>query len=207
MMTMFIFRCQPLPKKCWWWPLMACQNRIGFPVIGSVGWFWLAQQRKGAKDYIEGIKMLSNMRMCSNVPGQHAIQTSLGGYQSMNDLLKPGGRLYEQREIVCKRINAIPGLSCVQTQSRLLCLSLKLIPNYLILPAMFSLPSISWKKNMFWWFREPVLTTARIISELSFYPHRRSDRNHGSAGTVYGQLSAKIRLQERKNNEKTVSEK
>lgn len=78
-----------------------------------VGWMILTGNKEGAKDYIEGIKMLSNMRMCSNVPGQHAIQTSLGGYQSMNDLLKPGGRLYEQRRIVCERVNAIPGLSCV----------------------------------------------------------------------------------------------
>jgi alanine-synthesizing transaminase len=78
-----------------------------------VGWMILTGNKEGAKDYIEGIKMLSNMRMCSNVPGQHAIQTSLGGYQSINDLLKPGGRLYEQRRIVCERVNAIPGLSCV----------------------------------------------------------------------------------------------
>lgn len=82
-----------------------------------VGWMILTGNKEGAKDYIDGIKMLSNMRMCSNVPGQHAIQTSLGGYQSMNDLLKPGGRLYEQREIVCKRINAIPGLSCVKPKA------------------------------------------------------------------------------------------
>lgn len=78
-----------------------------------VGWMILTGNKEGAQDYIEGIKMLSNMRMCSNVPGQHAIQTSLGGYQSMNELLKPGGRLYEQRQIVCERVNAIPGLSCV----------------------------------------------------------------------------------------------
>jgi alanine-synthesizing transaminase len=79
-----------------------------------VGWMIITGNKKNAKDYIEGIKMLSNMRMCSNVPGQHAIQTALGGYQSMNDLLVPGGRLYEQREIVYRRINAIPGLSCVK---------------------------------------------------------------------------------------------
>ncbi|KNZ43231.1 pyridoxal phosphate-dependent aminotransferase [Acetobacterium bakii] len=82
-----------------------------------VGWMILTGNKEGAKDYIEGIKMLSNMRMCSNVPGQHAIQTSLGGYQSINDLLKPGGRLYEQREIVCDRVNAIPGLSCVKPKA------------------------------------------------------------------------------------------
>lgn len=79
-----------------------------------VGWMILTGNKDSAKDYIEGIKMLSNMRMCSNVPGQHAIQTSLGGYQSMNDLLKPGGRLFEQRKIVYERINMIPGLSCTK---------------------------------------------------------------------------------------------
>jgi len=82
-----------------------------------VGWMILTGNKTAAKDYIEGIKMLSNMRMCSNVPGQHAIQTSLGGYQSMNDLLKPGGRLYEQRKIVYERVNAIPGLSCTKPEA------------------------------------------------------------------------------------------
>jgi len=82
-----------------------------------VGWMILTGNKKAAKDYIEGIKMLSNMRMCSNVPGQHAIQTSLGGYQSMNDLLKPGGRLHEQRQIVYDRVNAIPGLSCTKPEA------------------------------------------------------------------------------------------
>ncbi|MGL4607312.1 MAG: pyridoxal phosphate-dependent aminotransferase [Eubacteriaceae bacterium] len=79
-----------------------------------VGWMILTGNKAGAKDYIEGIKMLSNMRMCSNVPGQHAIQTALGGYQSLKELLVPGGRLYEQRKIVYERVNAIPGLSCTK---------------------------------------------------------------------------------------------
>lgn len=82
-----------------------------------VGWMILTGNKAAAKDYIEGIKMLSNMRMCSNVTGQHAIQTALGGYQSMNDLLKPGGRLYEQRKIVYERVNAIPGLSCSKPEA------------------------------------------------------------------------------------------
>jgi len=61
--------------------------------------------------------MLANMRLCSNVPGQHVIQTALGGYQSLNDLLKPGGRLFEQRRIVYERVNAIPGLSCTKPEA------------------------------------------------------------------------------------------
>lgn len=82
-----------------------------------VGWMILTGNKEAARDYIEGIKILSNMRMCSNVPGQHAIQTSLGGYQSMNDLLKPGGRLHEQRKIVVDRVNRIPGLSCTMPEA------------------------------------------------------------------------------------------
>ena len=81
-----------------------------------VGWMIFTGNKAGAKDYIEGINILASMRLCANVPAQHAIQTSLGGYQSINDLVKPGGRLYEQREIVHKRVNAIPGLSCVKPQ-------------------------------------------------------------------------------------------
>ncbi|MBC3795891.1 pyridoxal phosphate-dependent aminotransferase [Acetobacterium tundrae] len=82
-----------------------------------VGWMILTGNKENAKDYIEGIKMLSNMRLCSNVPGQHVIQTALGGYQSMQALLKPGGRLYEQRKIVYERVNAIPGLSCTKPEA------------------------------------------------------------------------------------------
>lgn len=62
-----------------------------------------------AKDLIEGIDMLSNMRLCANVPAQLAIQTALGGYQSINDLVAPDGRLYEQREIAWRMLNDIPG--------------------------------------------------------------------------------------------------
>ncbi|RBP63908.1 alanine-synthesizing transaminase [Alkalibaculum bacchi] len=79
-----------------------------------VGWMVLTGNKEDAKDYIEGIDMLSSMRLCSNVPAQYAIQTALGGYQSLIELIKPGGRLYEQREYVHNRINSIDGLSCVK---------------------------------------------------------------------------------------------
>ncbi len=79
-----------------------------------VGWMILTGNKEDAKDYIEGIDMLSSMRLCSNVPAQYAIQTALGGYQSLVELITPGGRLYEQREYVCNRINAIDGLSCIK---------------------------------------------------------------------------------------------
>ena len=67
-----------------------------------------------ASDYIEGIELLASMRLCSNVPGQHAIQTALGGYQSINELIAPDGRLYQQRDLAYDMLTAIPGISCVK---------------------------------------------------------------------------------------------
>ena len=75
--------------------------------------------KKPAKDYIEGLNMLSNMRLCSNVPGQWAIQTALGGYQSINDLVCEGGRLRRQRDLAYELITAIPGVSCVKPSAAL----------------------------------------------------------------------------------------
>jgi len=77
------------------------------------GWLYLSGAKKRARDYIEGLEILSNMRLCSNVPAQQAIQTALGGYQSINELIMPGGRLREQRDIAWKMLNDIPGVSCV----------------------------------------------------------------------------------------------
>jgi alanine-synthesizing transaminase len=79
-----------------------------------VGWMVLSGNRDDARDYIEGIDILTSMRLCANVPAQYAIQTSLGGYQSVRDLVAPDGRLHQQRDIVYEGINAIPGLSCVK---------------------------------------------------------------------------------------------
>ena len=84
-----------------------------------VGWMVLSGNREMAKGYIEGLNMLSSMRLCSNVPVQHAIQTSLGGYQSISDLIKPGGRLYEQRQYAWERLNSIPGVSCEKPKGAL----------------------------------------------------------------------------------------
>ncbi len=83
------------------------------------GWMVVSGEKRQAKDYIEGLNMLSSMRLCSNVPGQYAIQTALGGYQSINDLIAPGGRLYEQRELAHKLLTAIPGVSCVKPKASL----------------------------------------------------------------------------------------
>jgi alanine-synthesizing transaminase len=75
--------------------------------------------KKMAAAYIEGLNMLSNMRLCANVPGQWAIQTALGGYQSINDLVAPGGRLRRQRDLAYELITAIPGVSCVKPHAAL----------------------------------------------------------------------------------------
>ena len=84
-----------------------------------VGWMVLSGPKSHVKGYIEGINMLSNMRLCSNVLAQQVVQTSLGGIQSVDKLLLPGGRIYEQRNFIHKAINDIPGLSAVKPQAGL----------------------------------------------------------------------------------------
>lgn len=82
-----------------------------------IGWMIFSGNKKLGKDYIEGVKMLSNMRLCSNVPAQSIVQTALGGHQSVNDYLVPGGRIYEQREYIYKAITDIPGITCVKPKA------------------------------------------------------------------------------------------
>ena len=82
-----------------------------------VGWMILSGNKKIAKDYIDGLNMLANMRLCSNVPAQSIVQTALGGYQSVKNYLVPGGRLYEQREYVYKALNDIPGITAVKPKA------------------------------------------------------------------------------------------
>ena len=83
------------------------------------GWMVLSGNKEIAKDYIEGLDMLSSMRLCANVPAQYAIQTALGGYQSINEYILPGGRLREQRDIAWKMLNEIPGVSCAKPMGAL----------------------------------------------------------------------------------------
>lgn len=83
------------------------------------GWMVLNGPKQQAKSYIEGLEMLASMHLCANVPMQHAIQTALGGYQSISEFIQPGGRLYEQRERAWQLINQIPGVSCVKPQGAL----------------------------------------------------------------------------------------
>jgi alanine-synthesizing transaminase len=83
------------------------------------GWMVISGEKRHAKDYIEGLNMLASMRLCSNAPGQFAIQTALGGYQSIKDLVGPGGRLLKQRDLAHKLLTAIPGVSCVKPKAAL----------------------------------------------------------------------------------------
>ena len=83
------------------------------------GWMVVSGDKEMVRDYIEGLNMLSSMRLCANVPGQYAIQTALGGYQSINDLVGEGGRLAKQRDLAWKLITAIPGVTCVKPKSAL----------------------------------------------------------------------------------------
>ena len=83
------------------------------------GWMVMTGPRRHAASYIEGISMLTNMRLCANVPAQHAIQTALGGRQSIRDLVLPGGRLLEQRDAAIKTLRSIPGVTCVEPKGAL----------------------------------------------------------------------------------------
>jgi alanine-synthesizing transaminase len=93
----------------------ACGYRAGWMFISGL----TGENRRIANDYMEGLGILASMRLCANVPGQYAIQTALGGYQSINDLIMPGGRLFKQRELAYDMLTAIPGVSCVKPQAAL----------------------------------------------------------------------------------------
>ncbi|MBT9554330.1 MAG: pyridoxal phosphate-dependent aminotransferase [Hydrogenophaga sp.] len=97
------------------------------------GWMVISGDKACAKDYIEGLNMLANIKLGSNVPGQWAIQTALGGYQSIHDLVKEGGRLRRQRDLAYELITAIPGVSCVKPKA-----ALYMFPR--LDPAMYPIP-------------------------------------------------------------------
>ncbi len=97
------------------------------------GWMVISGEKSCAKDYIEGLNMLANLKLGSNVPGQWAIQTALGGYQSINDLVKEGGRLRRQRDLAYELITAIPGVTCVKPKA-----ALYMFPR--LDPAMYPIP-------------------------------------------------------------------
>ena len=83
------------------------------------GWLALSGPRQHVRNYVEGLDILANMRLCPNVPSQHVVATALGGYQSINDLILPGGRLLEQRDLAWELVNQIPGVSAVKPKGAL----------------------------------------------------------------------------------------
>ena len=85
------------------------------------GWVMISGPRHMTSDYVEGLHLLANMRMCANVPAQHAIQTALGGYQSINELIVPGGRFHDQVKLASRLLNEIPGVTCFEPQGALYC--------------------------------------------------------------------------------------
>jgi alanine-synthesizing transaminase len=85
------------------------------------GWMTVSGDKRNGRDYIEGLTMLASMRLCSNTPGQLAIQTALGGYQSINDLVAPTGRLARQRDLAHQMLTSIPGVTCVKPKAALYC--------------------------------------------------------------------------------------
>ncbi|MBD3391503.1 MAG: aminotransferase class I/II-fold pyridoxal phosphate-dependent enzyme [Chitinivibrionales bacterium] len=120
----------------------------GYRAAGfRAGWMVFSGDKNAIRDYIEGIDMLSNMRLCSNVPAQYAVQTALGGYQSINDLVAPGGRLREQRDCAYKEIVRIPGITCVKPSG-----------------ALYLFPKVDTKK-----FR--ITSDARLILDLLVEAH------------------------------------
>lgn len=95
--------------------LSKCYRLAGF----RSGWMTVSGAKHKAKGYIEGLEMLASMRLCANVPAMYAVQTALGGYQSVNELIVPGGRLRDQRDAAMKAIEEIPGVSCVKPKGAL----------------------------------------------------------------------------------------
>jgi alanine-synthesizing transaminase len=83
------------------------------------GWLVVSGEKHRARDYMEGLNILASMRLCANVPGQYAVQTALGGYQSIKDLVAPAGRLCRQRDLAWKLICEIPGVSCAKPAAAL----------------------------------------------------------------------------------------
>ena len=138
------------------------------------GWMVLNGPKKHAKGYIEGLEMLASMRLCANVPAQHAIQTALGGYQSISEFIIPGGRLYEQRNRAWELINEIPAFPASSRKARCTC-SRKSTPNALISTMTRKWCSISFYRRKCCWFRAPPLTGRGRITCVSSPLPREDD--------------------------------
>lgn len=122
-----------------------------------IGWMILSGAKNKAKGYIEGINMLSSMRLCSNVPAQSIVQTALGGYQSVNEYIQPGGRVYEQRDFIYKALNDIPGITAVKPKAAFYIFRRSIQRNS-IFTMTSSLLLISYMRNRCFWCRARALT-------------------------------------------------
>jgi alanine-synthesizing transaminase len=113
------------------------------------GWMIVSGDKRHAKEYLEGLNMLASMRLCSNVPGQYAIQTALGGYQSINDLVAPSGRLTRQRDLAHELLTLIPGVTCVKPKAAMY-LFPSLDPSSTQSTTTRSSSSTCWKRSACW---------------------------------------------------------
>ena len=135
------------------------------------GWMVVSGPKQHAVSYIEGLNILANMRLCANVPTQHAIQTALGGYQSINDLVLPGGRLLDQRDTAWQLLNEIPGVTCVKPKGALYVFP-RLDPEvYPIADDERFVLDLLRARRRFWWCRAPASTgPARTTSGVVTLP-------------------------------------
>ena len=133
-------------------------------LASAKGWMILNGPKQHAKGYIEGLDMLASMRLCANVPMQHAIQTALGGYQSINEFVQPGGRLLEQRNKAYELLTQIPGISCVKPMGAMYMFPKLDIQNSTFI-VMKNLCSIYYVKRKYFSYMVKALTgTHRITS-------------------------------------------
>jgi alanine-synthesizing transaminase len=153
------------------------------------GWMVVSGDLREARDYIEGLDMLSSMRLCSNVPGQHAIQTALGGYQSIDDLVAPGGRMCRQRDLAHELITAIPGVSCVKPKAALYMFP-RLDPKLYPIGTTRSSSPRCCRKNACCWSRAAV-STGRIPITSAWFSCRTKTTcaTRSRASHVSGKLS------------------
>ena len=148
-----------------------------------VGWMVLSGNKRLAKDYIEGLNMLANMRMCSNVPAQSVVQTALGGHQSVKDYLVPGGRIYDQRELVYNMLNDIPGITAVKPKAAFYIFPKIDVKKFNIhSDEQFALDLLHDKRIL---IKEGVLTEGVALRQLDhIHPHLTLYGGHGAIGTL-----------------------
>ena len=136
--------------------------------------------KKAGKDYIEGLTLLSSMRLCSNVPAQAVIQTALGGYQSINDLIAPKGRLFKQREMCMDMLAKIPGVSCVRPKAAFYVFPKSTIKNSTSRTTRNSSSTFSTRKKCCSCREKDLTGPIPTISGSCFCPQSTSSRNRSN---------------------------